>query len=485
MANYKEFKASIDLNQQQLIRAALHNISVGGILTPVKGQIVYNIVGDATYEADKVYYYNGTTWVSIDDALITIESSDDTITVNVPTPTGADINLIVNQGNIHHNLIDKSDEIDNPHDVNLNDVLKATGTANSAGGLQITSLGDGVASKDAVNKSQLDALSIGLQWKEAARAATIGNIDLATGGLLAIDGVTVAAGDRVLVKDQTILTENGIYVVAAGAWTRSTDDLVQATLTVLEGLINVDHEFTQTATPVVIGTTDLVWIRFGGASVQAGDGLVETGNVWDVGKGDGITVNTNDVAVAGDEIAGKGLSGDTTEAWKVNVNIDDASIGLTSGDNLEVKDLGVTLAKLNDDVFGDGTQRGTGLEVKPYATASDTVIPPLVDANGVGIRIDGDTIKADSVTKALAVDVVALGGVKKYVLEDTTIPADDGTPAYLGTTITHNLGERNVIVQIYEGGSFMVEASIESTGINTIVIRNNVIISRATVVIIG
>jgi hypothetical protein len=60
-------------------------------------------------------------------------------------------------------------------------------------------------------------------WKEPCRVATTANIDLSAGGLLTIDAVTVTSGMRVLVKDQTDATENGIYTAAEGEWYRSPD----------------------------------------------------------------------------------------------------------------------------------------------------------------------------------------------------------------------------------------------------------------------
>lgn len=59
--------------------------------------------------------------------------------------------------------------------------------------------------------------------KEAAQVATVANIDLATGGLLVVDGYQTLEGDRVLVKDQTNPVENGIYTASAGAWVRTAD----------------------------------------------------------------------------------------------------------------------------------------------------------------------------------------------------------------------------------------------------------------------
>jgi phage-related tail fiber protein len=82
-----------------------------------------------------------------------------------------------------------------------------------------------------VNKAYVDSVAAGLDVKASVVVATTttdgplsdGNLELGTGGLLTIDGVTLTAGDRVLVKNQTDPTENGIYVADAGAWSRSDD----------------------------------------------------------------------------------------------------------------------------------------------------------------------------------------------------------------------------------------------------------------------
>ena len=78
-----------------------------------------------------------------------------------------------------------------------------------------------VSGNDVVNKTYLDYFAAGLSWKQPVLCATTTNITLS--GLQAIDGVTVAAGDRVLVKDQTNTVNNGVYVVDTGAWTRDYD----------------------------------------------------------------------------------------------------------------------------------------------------------------------------------------------------------------------------------------------------------------------
>lgn len=112
----------------------------------------------------------------------------------------------------------------------------------------------------------------GVDAKDSVRAATTGNITLS--GTQTIDGVALAAGDRVLVKDQTTGSANGIYVVAAGAWSRAADADSSAEVTagmfvfVTEGTTNGDSGWILTTNDAItLGTTALTFARFG--STQA------------------------------------------------------------------------------------------------------------------------------------------------------------------------------------------------------------------------
>lgn len=151
-----------------------------------------------------------------------------------------------------------------------------------------------------------------LAWKQPVRAATTANGTLASAyeNGDTIDGVTLATGDRILIKDQTTGSENGIYVVnASGAPTRAADadsgsDLLCATVKVSEGTTNADTTWgcTNNAT-ITVGTTALVWAQAGGAAAievkDEGSTLTSSptsinftgGGVGATASGDDITVN--------------------------------------------------------------------------------------------------------------------------------------------------------------------------------------------------
>lgn len=106
-------------------------------------------------------------------------------------------------------------------------------------------------------------------FKKACRVATTANITLS--GNQTIDGVTTASGNRVLVKDQTDASENGIYVTAASTWSRATDADANAKLLsgtfvpVSEGTTDADTLwFLATNDPIAVGTTDQTWREFSG-----------------------------------------------------------------------------------------------------------------------------------------------------------------------------------------------------------------------------
>jgi hypothetical protein len=141
------------------------------------------------------------------------------------------------------------------------------------------------ASTDIANKLYVDTVAQGLDAKASCLAATTANITLS--GTQTIDGVSVVAGNRVLVKDQTAPENNGIYLCAAGAWTRSTDaatfdSLVSAFTFIEQGSVNADAGFVCTADAGgTLGTTALPWSQFSGAGTfTAGTGLTLTGTVF-------------------------------------------------------------------------------------------------------------------------------------------------------------------------------------------------------------
>jgi hypothetical protein len=128
----------------------------------------------------------------------------------------------------------------------------------------------------AATKQYVDALSGGTSVKQGVRVATTTNITLS--GLPTIDGVTVVALDRVLVKNQSTLTENGIYVAAAGAWARSSDmdtgpEFESALVTVAEGTAQANTGWFQITDNVVVGVSNIVFNQFFGAGTYAADGV--------------------------------------------------------------------------------------------------------------------------------------------------------------------------------------------------------------------
>ncbi|MEN3010923.1 MAG: hypothetical protein ABDI20_08215, partial [Candidatus Bipolaricaulaceae bacterium] len=153
---------------------------------------------------------------------------------------------------------------------------------------RLTDLANPVNDYDAANKYYVDSVATGLKVKPAVRCATTENITLS--GLQTIDGVTVSAGDRVLVKDQTNAAQNGIYVASTGAWTRaadmdSADEVPHSFVFVQEGATQAQTGWVCTNEPenLVLGTTPITFAQFSGAGfVSAGTGLSKSGNVLSV-----------------------------------------------------------------------------------------------------------------------------------------------------------------------------------------------------------
>lgn len=206
-------------------------------------------------------------------------------------------------------------------------------------------VGTPTAASHATTKSYVDALASGVNPQAAVRVATTGNITL--GGLQTVDGISLIAGDRILVKDQATAALNGVYVVAAGAWTRATDfdgaptnEVVTGDLVfVSEGSANANASFVLiTEGTITVGTTGMVFSVFARAGdIIAGTGLTRTGQSIDViGTAGRIIANADSI-----DLATAGTAGTYTSVTT------DAFGRVTAGTNPSIT--------LSGDISGTGT----------------------------------------------------------------------------------------------------------------------------------
>jgi hypothetical protein len=244
------------------------------------------------------------------------------------------------------------------------------------GANKITNLGTPTADADAANKGYVDSVAQGLDTKASVVAATTTNGTLATAFAngQVIDGVTLATGNRILIKNQTDETVNGIYVVAAsGAPARSTDmdagsEFPGAYAFVEQGTVNGDTGWVCTNNaPVTLGSTNITFTQFSGAGTYtASNGVLLTGSNFTfaprtgyglqtgasgaevklattsglnlssdlaVGAGNGISVLTNTVAIDSAVVVSK---------YAANVG-DGTNTTYTVTHSLNTKDVIVTL----------------------------------------------------------------------------------------------------------------------------------------------
>ena len=161
----------------------------------------------------------------------------------------------------------------------------------------------GFGATSLATKEYVDAVKTGLDFKDSVRLATTANGTLgsAFANGQSVDGTTLATGDRILLKDQSTASENGIYTVnASGAPTRATDFDSTAEVTsgafvfVEAGTQNADSGFVLTTDgAITVGSTSIAFTQFSGAgSFTAGDGLTRTGNQVDVND-DNVSLEIN------------------------------------------------------------------------------------------------------------------------------------------------------------------------------------------------
>jgi len=166
---------------------------------------------------------------------------------------------------------------------------------------RIVNLPDGIDGQHPATVAQLNAAVEGIGWKDSVVAATVSNIDISTPGAT-IDGITMASGDRVLVKDQTTTSENGIYIWngAAAAMTRaddgSTSDELEAAIISVEEGTNGGSNFRQTQVNFVLDTDPVIFTTFAAAVPPATEttaGIAEIATQVETDAGtDDVTIVT-------------------------------------------------------------------------------------------------------------------------------------------------------------------------------------------------
>jgi len=190
------------------------------------------------------------------------------------------------------------------------DQMTAPAAAVSMNSQRITNLAAPVSDNDAARKADVDAARTGLDIKSSCRVATTANITLS--GTQTIDGVSVVAGDRVLVKNQSTASQNGIYVCAAGSWTRATDADTDAKVTagmftfIEEGTANADTGWVLSSNqPITVGTSSLTFTQFSGTGAGVPANYAGQNTITTLGT---ITTGTWTATVISPTYGGTGLS---------------------------------------------------------------------------------------------------------------------------------------------------------------------------------
>jgi len=263
------------------------------------------------------------------------------------------------------------------------DQLAAPTASVSLNSQTITNLSDPVNTQDAATKGFVEATSQGLDVKDSCKAATTGNITISTalnnGDTL--DGISLATNDRVLVKDQSTASQNGIYIVGSSP-ARSADLAAGANAAgfftfVEQGTVNADNGFvcTSDSGSAVVGTNNLTIAQFSGAGqITAGNGLDKSGNTLsvDLKSNGGIVIESTEMAV---DLGASSITG--------TLVVGDGGTGATSASSARTN-LGVAI--------GSDVQ-AYDAELLELATMSSGTASALADLTGTEVAIlDGATV---------------------------------------------------------------------------------------------
>ena len=403
-----KFVTNLDLVQNQILNARFETVLTDPNTNLFEGRMIYNSTEDT------IKVYSGSAWRKMLHSVVSGGSYTDAITI---AESNGEITLTLNLADT-----DSAGLLSSTFWNMLNDATDAATASklikrDGNGNAKVATPTDPA---HIATKGYVDAARQGLDVKQSVRAATTGPINLANqleAGDTLDTTVTLVAGDRVLVKDQSTASENGIYVVqASGAAVRSSDangtadtgEVSGGTFTfVEEGTVNADSGWVvSTNGTITVGVSAINWVQFSGAGqITAGDGLSKDGNI-------------------------------------LHVNDDDVTIYVDGNDDLAVKSSGTAGQVLRS--MGSGTAQWGALDLDDTDAVTGTL----------GISNGGTNASTEATAREnLAVGGTQGAGVSSPVLtRKVSLTIGDGINT--SYTVTHGFGTREVMVQVYDASSY-------------------------------
>ena len=537
---------NLDANQNQVKNAAFEVLAAdpGSGFT---GRLIYNST------TGQIKWWNGawaapvTSVAQSSTPSITVNNSNGAVTISIANADGT------NAGLLSPTLFTRLNGATASNAASTLVLRDASGdfAARNITAAIVTGLADPVNPTDAAHKAYVDNAVAGLAWKDAAHLGTNASVNLTAGGVGTVAGVdqgahSIVAGDRILVKNQSAGFEfqNGLYVAAAGAWSRATDaDAAQelhgmAVLIQEGGLQNT--QWILTTDNITLGTTPLVYTQFGGggAVYTAGDGLSGTTTFTVLGTTNRISVSPSGVDIASTYV-GQGsittVGSITSGSWSATaIAANKGGTGQTTyavGDLLYA-DTTSTLARLADVATGNALISG-GVGAAPSwgkIALTTHISGTLPIANG-GTNLTGVTnnavvigsssayafTAAATANQVLRADGSGIPGFGTIALGSTaavsgTLAITNGgtgattaasaranlaVPTFFTATvpsgnvaaaIPHNLNTRNVVVEVYEQtGGATVLCDVVRTDVNTVTLNFSVAptANQYTVTVVG
>lgn len=431
----QKFLTNIDLNQNQLINATFEVVGVDPNSGNFDGRLIFNSTEGVikVYDAGLPGWRKAVTDISsagLYSTALTISESNGSVTITPNLATSASAGLM--------SASDYSKLADATSEATANKLVIRDGAGQAK-------FGTPTHDDHAATKSYVDAARSGLDVKASVRAATTAPINLATdleNGDTLDTTVTLATGNRVLVKNQTTASENGIYVVqASGAAVRATDFDSNAEVTpgaftfVEEGTVNADSGWVLTTNGTInVGVTGLDWALFSVAgTILAGDGLTKAGNTLNVvGTTDRITVNPDSVDIASTYVGQSSIT---------------------------------TLGTITT-----GTWNATDVAVTAGGTGSSTESGARTNLASAAAEATGRTTSTPSLAR------VAKQGCAASAAGVST------------STVTHNFNTLDVLVQVYEvstGATVIGDVTRANSNTVTVVLYGTIALNDYTIVVTG